>query len=315
MILKVKDNPAPEINRSDLTGQTPTQRSTIMVAFRRKRKRTTRKNSKGRARKSARRVSARRRKNPAKKRKTARRRVKSTVGTHRPRLTFSGGKWYGGKSSRSLIRRGSGTRINRRRKRRGRRVRRNPLSVRGIKSMFSRNILMSTAKAGAGIAIGFTAMPILYKVLPAALKDQRRWLGGVHVMLGLSIAGFIRNKTAKDIGLVIAATGVYDLIAMNFDFLGLPTLRTSSELADRMFPPTPSTAAIAAPEEGAAGGYFGSYGSSYPVMAAPVSRVAARGIGASFERMSGSYPSLAYPTVGLSGDDNGCEMGLDDMIN
>lgn len=177
--------------------------------------------------------------------------------------------------------------------------------------MFSRNALMSTAKAGAGIAIGFTAMPIFYKILPQQLKEQRQWLGGIHVALGLAIAGFVRNRNVKDIGLVIAATGVYDLIAMNVDFLGLPPLRTSSPLADRLSPPTSAPAVAAPSEEEAAAGC---YGTSYPVMAAPVSQVASHGVGASFERVGASYPSLAYPTIGLSGD-GGTDMGLDDMIN
>jgi hypothetical protein len=171
--------------------------------------------------------------------------------------------------------------------------------------MFSRNVLMSTAKAGLGIAIGFTAMPIFYRILPAQLKDQRKWLGGIHVLLGLGVAGFFKNRNVKDIGLVIAATGVYDLIAMNTqDFLGLPALRTTSPLADRMIP----TAAPSAPAA------VSGYGASYPVLGAPVSRVAARGVGANFERVGASYPSLAYPTVGLSGD-GGSDLELDGMIN
>ncbi len=323
MILGVKENPAPTVNisiGSDLTGHTPSKRSGRMVTFRRKR----RKSTKGRARKTSRRATrVRSRRNPKRKRsrKRARRRSSPTRGSHRPRLTYKGGKWYGGKTSRSLIKRGSGTRVNKRRSRRTRRrARRNPAGVRGIQKMFSRNALMSTAKAGAGIAIGFTAMPIFYKILPQQLKEQRQWLGGIHVALGLAIAGFVRNRNVKDIGLVIAATGVYDLIAMNVDFLGLPPLRTSSPLADRLSPPT-SAPAVAAPGEGeaAAGCYGGNlemthYGTSYPVMAAPVSRVASHGVGASFERVGASYPSLAYPTIGLSGD-GGTDMGLDDMIN
>lgn len=270
-----------------------------MVTFRKRRKRrTVRKNAARKTRKST-----------SRKRRTR----KTTVGKHRPRLTYKAGKWYGGKSPRSLIKRGSGTRINPRRKRRRRRVRRNPALASRMKRMFSRNVIMSTAKLGAGIAIGFTAMPILYRILPQQLKDQRRWLGGVHVLVGLGMAGLVKNKNVKDIGLVIAATGVYDLIAMNTtDMLDLPPIRTSSALADKLIPSQTS----AAPAEAAMGGRLSMqhYGASYPVMGAPVSQVAAHGVGASFERVGASYPSLAYPTVGLSGD-GGCDMGLDDLIN
>lgn len=292
MILSVKENPAPVISKttcSDLTGRKHHRRGANMVAFRSRRKRrAVRTNARRKSRRSA---------------------ARKSVGVHRPRLTFKSGKWFGGHGSRSLIPAGSGTRINPFRRRRGRHVRRNPAIVGKLKNMFNRNLILSTAKAGAGIAIGFTAMPLLYKVLPSQLKDQRRWLGGIHVLLGLSLAGLIRNRNAKDIGLVIAATGMYDLIAMNVDFLGLPPLRTTSALADKLIP-TAGAAAPAAPAEAA----MGSYGSSYPVLGAPVSRVAAVGVGANFERVGASYPSLAYPTVGLSGD-NGCEMGLDDLIN
>jgi len=271
-----------------------------MVTFRKRRKRrTARKNPKGRARKSY-----RRRRNPRRKRAVSR-------GTHRPRLTYKSGKWYGGKSPRSLIKRGSGTRVNPRRKRRRsrRRVRRNPALATRMRRMFSRNMLLSTAKAGAGIAIGFTAMPILYRVLPQALKDKRQYLGGIHVLLGLGIAGFMKNKTVKDIGLVIAATGVYDLIAMNVDFLGLPPLRTSSKLADQLIP----QAATSTPASAAVSG-MSAYGASYPTLGAPVSEVAAGGVGASFERVGASYSTSAYQTIGLAGD-GGSDWGMDDMIN
>lgn len=307
MIFEVKENPAPVTQSSDLTGRKP-KRGSHMVAFRRKRKSAKRKSPKRRktVRRARRVYTKRRRKNPRRKRAVSR-------GTHRPRLTYKSGKWYGGKGPRSLIKRGSGTRVNPKRSRRRRRVRRNPAGIRGITKMFNQRILMQTAKAGAGIAIGFTAMPILYRIVPQAMKEKRQWLGGVHVALGLAIAGFMRNRTAKDIGMVIAATGVYDLIAMNVDFLGLPPLRTSSKLADSIFPTQESAPAAV---EGCYGGQLdiSHYGASYPTAAAPVSPVAATGMGASFERMGSSYPSLAYPTIGLAGD-GGTDMGLDDMIN
>lgn len=300
MIYEVKKNPAPK-SCSDLTGRKHFSRSGTMVAFRRKRKSSTRKN-KGRTRRTVRRASTRKRKraNPKRRRTVSR-------GTQRPRLTYKG-------KNGSLIKRGSGTRINPKRRKRSRgRVRRNPAGIKGVQKMFSQKVLMSTATAGAGIAIGFAAMPIFYKILPEQLKAQRRWLGGIHLALGLGLAGFIRNKNAKNIGMVIAATGVYDLIAMNVDFLGLPPLRTTSALAENLIP-SPA-APTSAPAEAASGCYGGQldishYGSSYPTAARPVSPVAATGVGASFERMGSSYPSLAYPTVGLSDD-----MAWDDMIN
>lgn len=302
MKLKVKDNPAPtvtiNITSSDLTGRKPKKRSAKMVAFRKTRKRRARKNPKGRARRSIRRT----RRNPRRKRAVSR-------GVHRPRLTFKSGKWYGGTSGNSLIKRGAGVRINRRKRRR---TRRNPAGIKGLKNMFNRAVLMRTASAGAGIAIGFTAMPLIYRILPSQLKGQRQWLGGIHVLLGLGLAGMFRSRNVKDIGLVIAATGVYDLIAMNVDILGLPPLRTTSPLVNKLIP---AAAPAELPAEAASGNLsMTHYGASYPVMAAPVSRVAATGVGANFERVGASYPSLAYPTVGLSGD-GGADWDLDGMIN
>lgn len=284
-----------------------------MVALKKKRrsakKRTVRKS---RARRTLRRATRTNpaRKKTAKKRSTAKKTVSrgtttaSGVKIVRPRLRKKGSKFYASRHPRGMI--AVGTRINPKRKRRSRRVRRNPAL--SLKQAFSQKMLFSTAKAGAGIAIGFAAMPIFYRILPAQLKDQRRWLGGIHVMLGLSIAGLLKNRHAKDIGLVIAATGVYDLIAMNVDFLGLPPLRTSSMLADKLMPEP--QAAIPAPAEQGVEGY---YGASYPVAAAPVSRVAARGYGANYQ-LGASYASTAYPTVGLSGD-GGADIDWDGMIN
>lgn len=275
-----------------------------MVVFRKKRKNGS-KRRKARSRKTVRRA---RRVNPRRKRSRAKRK-RGYMGTvHRPRLRKVSGKWYASSSKRALIKRG--TRINPKRKRSRRRVRRNPI---GITKMFNRNILITTAKAGAGIAIGFAAMPLFYKILPQALKDQRRYLGGVHVALGLAIAGMSKNKNIKDVAMVIAATGMYDLIAMNLDFLGLPPLRTTSPLVDKMIP---SATAPAAAVEGCYGGTLKMthMGASYPTMGAPASAVAARGIGSSFERMGASYPSLAYPSIGLSGE-GGSDLELDGMIN
>jgi hypothetical protein len=306
MIVKVLQNPAPDIDSSDLTGRKLKRRRTKMaVAFRRKRKRS-RRRAKGRTRRTVRRA------NPKRKIRRKRARRKTTVGKHRPRLTYKSGKWYGGKSPRSLIKRGSGTRVNARRKRR--RVRRNPNGLRGVRRMFTRRMLIDTAKAGTGIAIGFATMPVFYRILPQRMKANRRWLGGIHVALGLGIAGLVRNRDVKDVGLVIAATGVYDLIAMNVEFLGLPPLRTTSELADRLIPRRTPT-----PAETASGCYGGQldmshYGASYPVSAAPVSPVAATGVGASYERVGASYPSMAYPTIGLSGE-GGADLDMDDLVN
>lgn len=143
-----------------------------------------------------------------------------------------------------------------------------------LKQIFSTKILMTTAKIGGGIALGFVLMPLAYRILPDNIRiNNRRWLGIVNVLVGSLMAGLIRNKNVKDVGIIVAGTGVYDLIASNVTALGLPALPVSSPLIDKMMPMSGSYADRAYVE------------GSYAVPVAPISPVARMQsmLGASFE--------------------------------
>ena len=110
--------------------------------------------------------------------------------------------------------------------------------------------------------------------------------------LGALLFGFIKNKTVKQIGLVIAGTGVYDLIAMNVTQLGLPALPRVSPVIDQLLGPQAS--AVAAPVS-----------ASYPIARRPVSAAARIGtpFASSYEMPFGaSYQAPGMPIEGFGHD-------------
>jgi len=155
------------------------------------------------------------------------------------------------------------------RRRRSSRRRMNPVNRLGLRRAFSRQWLMQSLTIAGGIVSGMLGMPLVYRLVPEGNRTTLRpYLGVVHVLLGSMLFGFMKNKNVKEMGVVIAGTGVYDLLASNIDALGLPPLPVSSSLIDKVLPaPAPVSA-------------------SYNVMSRPVSRIAA------------SY-NVPQPTVGL----------------
>jgi hypothetical protein len=127
---------------------------------------------------------------------------------------------------------------------------------------------MATA-IGGGIISGFMAMPLLFNVLPQSVKDQRKFLGAIHVILGLVVASAMKNKNLKTVGYVLAGTGIYDLIAQNID-IGLPGLPTSNTLISKAIPSSTPVSA-----------------SYYPALAS--SYEPSRNLSASYEPVSASY--------------------------
>jgi hypothetical protein len=114
-----------------------------------------------------------------------------------------------------------GTRVNPRRRFFSRR--RNPALPFAIDK-----VAMGGLKIAGGIAGGFLLKPIIAGFLP---KDKRtgepmfiNFFGLLYVVGGAVAAGTIKIQAVKDIALVIAGVGVYDLIASNLKMLGLPTL-------------------------------------------------------------------------------------------
>lgn len=238
-------------------------------------------------------------------RKNAKRRSTSTsryskANRKRPTLYKSRGKWYG--SREGAVR--SGTRINAKRKRRTRRknpsysirrrrrYRRNPAL--NLKRLISKQYLFQIASIGGGIALGFMLLPLTYRVLPTEMAAKnRRFLGVVNVLIGGLMAGMLKNKNLKSMGITVAGTGVYDLIAANTeDFLGLPTIPESTMLITKMLPPDLPQQDIDQSQK--------QLEASYEVESAPVSPAAA--LGASYMPMGASYEEPDSMTVGLGYD-------------
>lgn len=136
------------------------------------------------------------------------------------------------------------------RRRRNRRRRRNPNAMKRIQAAFSRKWIMQTATIGGGIMAGFLAMPFVYRMVPDAQKRTvRPFLGLFHVLAGSLLFGFVKNKAVKEIGVILAGTGVYDLVAYNVDTLGLPALPTENIMVTKLLgapaaatPPAPVSA-------------------------------------------------------------------------
>lgn len=167
------------------------------------------------------------------------------------------------------------TRVNRRR----RRTRRNQPRI--IRQLTSQKVLMSGATIGGGIVLGAVTMPLVDRMIPANNRAQfSPFLGIVNIAIGALMYGMLRNRMAKQLGLVVAGTGVYDLVAENIPQLSLPSMRATA-LVNQMMP------AAIAPNGAAA---------SYQVARRPVSPVA---------RLSASYPSPARAGYSASYADPG----------
>lgn len=255
-----------------------------MVTFRKRRKAR-----KSRSRKAARRAArrnaprrkarvsyrARRRHNPARAKvrrsrrvhkARRRRRTAISAGKHRPLIFKRGGKLYRSKRSKFF----SGpTMINpRRRRRRG--YRRNPFNV---KALLNKDWLMTIASFSGGMVLGTLALPVINKLVPATSQTKvRPYLGLAHVILGGLLAGFVKNKRGREVGLGVAAIGVYDVIAHLLPTWQLPTIPDYNPLASKLFPAS-----------------------------APVAQ-AASGFGASYRPLAASYEAPGSRMVGLHGD-------------
>lgn len=160
-----------------------------------------------------------------------------------------------------------------------RHTRRNPINLRALTS---RQGLMTAATVGIGIAVGYALLPIISSMLPASLVTARkantgagRFLGLINVAVGLLVASAMRQARVKQIGMVVAGMGVYDLIASNVPTLGLAALPINLNVAGTPIGPklAGSYPALVSPASGMAGSYGrSSYGSNY-------SPIATRGFG------------------------------------
>lgn len=86
---------------------------------------------------------------------------------------------------------------------------------------------MGGVKIAAGVAVGMFLMPVLVRIMPkdeAGIPRFRRFYGLFHIVIGAATAQTIRQPAVREVALVVAGIGVYDLIASNLTFLGLPVL-------------------------------------------------------------------------------------------
>jgi len=244
-------------------------------------------------------------KSPVKRRKARRKGYGKgrRYGIHRPRL-----RW--GKRGWMAVPRGSvkrGTRINRRRRiRRTRRNtvarynprrayrRRNPAASRGlIKSLTNRQTLGTALSIGGGLVAGSITMPLLTRILPSDITVKyNKCLGLANVLAGVLMFSFMKNRMLKQLGLVIAGTGMYDLVASNVTDLQLPMLPRSSAFINKLLPPPAGTVA---PNGTSA---------SYPIARQPVSAAARYGapFAASYQQPFGASYQSPMPIEGFGGD-------------
>lgn len=147
---------------------------------------------------------------PARKRRSLAKkaRASASVSKHRPTLYKTSSGWRRSKRSRYKI---PGIK------------RMNPMQL------FSQRNLRMLAGYAAGTALGFTVLPVIYRVIPAQMRN-RKFIGLGNVALGALMFGYMRNRMAKQAGIMIAATGIYDLVSVNFKAMGLPTVPTSNWL-------------------------------------------------------------------------------------
>lgn len=224
------------------------------------------------------------------RKRRATRRRNPRFGVHRPTLVFGSGGWHrpGRKGHRRSRLFKQPTRINARKRRKHARLhmRRNPrYSYRrnpGLPFGIDR-VAIGGLKVAGGIIAGSMLMPVIVKFAPVDMTVKyRKFYGAAHIVLGAALAAFLKNKMLKDMALIVAATGIYDLIASNVTMLGLPSLPNGSPLLGGL-----SQAQVAA----------GIHGDDPGVI----------GMGASYQQVGADYA----PALGASyGDD---VQGADDV--
>jgi len=139
-------------------------------------------------------------------------------------------------------------------------------------------MLVNVATIGIGVVAGFLTLPLVARILPQSILDERakmegfgKQIGLVNVAIGALLFGFMKNRRVKEAGLIIAGMGVYDLIAVNITQLGLPPLPVSSTAIDKLLGPVEVKPKV---------------GASYPALVSPASRVA------------GAYGPSSYDGIG-----------------
>lgn len=213
-------------------------------------------------------------------------RAKKVKKWSRPRVAKVGNIFKHGPRS-SFFGRGAVT-VNPRRSRR--RTRHNPFNVKNtIKQITSKKWLITLGTIGGGFVAGMAGKSLLLNALPANMKQYGKYIGVGHIIIGALLVGMMKKKALKEVGVVVAATGLYDLIASNVPVLALPAL--PSYVIPGITPKTSIAPALSG---------------SYPVSRLPVSPVAALSGGYSTPAKAG-YAGSFYTnqrTEGFAGVDN-----------
>jgi len=125
---------------------------------------------------------------------------------------------------------------------------------------------MTAATIGIGVIAGYMVLPLFKKIVPATWAAQIDSMSGmgkarglINVAVGVLLFSAMRQKRVKEVGLVIAGMGVYDLIAVNISALSLPPLPATMPLIDKTMPAAHGNYPVLTPP---ASGMAGSYGAS-----------------------------------------------------
>lgn len=177
-------------------------------------------------------------------------------------------------------------RLNRRHRRR---TRHNPFN---LKATFSRitnkQWLTSVASLSGGIVAGLVVNTVIRGQMGKVtqLMPYSKYSGALNIVIGSLMVGMGKKKMIKEAGVAVAAVGLYDLVSVNVQMLGLPVI------GDVTVP---------------------SLKGSYAVPVLPVSRVAS--VAGSYgspvrSGYSGSYQAPDMVTEGFHGDNSPYE-GID----
>jgi len=129
-------------------------------------------------------------------------------------------------------------------------------------------VFIGGLKFAAGLAVGYIGMPVFSKVMNMVLKPVdalkfRPFFGVFHIALGAFVAATVKNKNVKDAALIVAGTGVYDLIASNVKFLGLPPLPSENPLLAKIGFKGDEPGVVGSSYQEVAADYEPAFGSSY----------------------------------------------------
>jgi hypothetical protein len=104
-----------------------------------------------------------------------------------------------------------------------RRRRRNPAFA--LKSLMSKRWLITIGTVSGGVVLGLAGKTLVTNLMPATTTMKYgTWYGAADILIGALMVAFVKNKAIKEMGVIVAGMGLYDLLASNVSALGLPPL-------------------------------------------------------------------------------------------